>query len=653
MRLIRLQLQNFGSFQGEHGPFPLKNLGLVAVRGKNGAGKSTVPGDALVWGLFGETAARRVTKTNDSGLKADDVINETVGRDCVVVVDFVGIDGQDYTAQRWRKAKIGKSRKRTNGVRLLRGTEVVSEVDPNKIQADINRVLGMDRELFCQVVVRGQEDAYNFCQSTPDERSEILTRIEGVEELSEWEDRMRVHGRELAKGQVDLEGEIAGWTRAAAMYGTEELEAQAHYWERQREEQVTKLQESLESSQAAVAQRQEQVAKKPEYERGLQAIDEQMAALVDSPEPEVLLQWRQYRETSTQALGAAQADERQAQGVLARQAQLGAACEACGQAITEEHKAQRQVELQAQLTTAQAAGQEAQAAVQQADEAIAQAQGVHDQARQEAGDQRTELATRRGQLVQVLERIATVEQEDKTGGTADRFEAQLSEYLNQPNPFASQIEDMQKRMGETQELILEADGKLKQIRIDIELVEWWLRSIPSMKAWIFDTVVQELTAAANRWLGIFTGGLCWVQIESVSTTKAGATRDRIAVRCFLWNPDRTITERDFRKWSVGQKRRISLSVDLALASRLAQRAKVRSNLLILDEVDRDLDAEGRQQLLLVLQELQAEHESVIVISHAPEFRTSGAHHLWDVTLTPQGTQINVTGALQDGLDHAA
>ncbi|UCF48545.1 MAG: hypothetical protein JSU89_15495, partial [Myxococcales bacterium] len=106
--------------------------------------------------------------------------------------------------------------------------------------------------------------------------------------------------------------------------------------------------------------------------------------------------------------------------------------------------------------------------------------------------------------------------------------------------------------------------------------------------------------------------------------------NEITVRVFRFNPDGKITERNFRSWSGGEKRRVAWGIDFGLSRLIAARARKRYDLLILDEVFRHVDAAGGEAVVEMLQELRQERSSIFVIEHDGAFQSNFEHH-WMVT----------------------
>jgi DNA repair protein SbcC/Rad50 len=80
-------------------------------------------------------------------------------------------------------------------------------------------------------------------------------------------------------------------------------------------------------------------------------------------------------------------------------------------------------------------------------------------------------------------------------------------------------------------------------------------------------------------------------------------------------------ERVYESFSGGERTRINLALRIALARLLAHRRGAESRLLAIDEPE-GLDAEGFERLAAVLDRLEAEFDTVLVISHHPDLRTA-------------------------------
>lgn len=657
MRLLRLRAVNFGPFAYTPLDLDLAEQGLVAVVGvnatdagfdANGVGKSSIL-DALMWGLFGETSTRRESTSSDSGLKGDEIVNETVGKDCIVEVFFETTAKGVTRVRRWRKAKPDPDSKRGSGADVADVVDgvaaIVENLDKSNVQAEIDRRLGFDRALFSQTVVRGQEDTFTFAQATPKERFDILTQIEGLEELDGWDERFRARGRLLAHELAVLQGAVAGKAQTVAVYreqAARDAEAAAR-WEADRAARLGALEARRADATAAQTATQARLAAKAQYEARLAQIDQALAALVVPGDPPELTAWEQHAQALATQIAVARAErDRTSKQITRASEQRDGVCDACGQAVTPEHIAAHRARLEADAAAIDAR-------IVEASTSATEAAGIIRSARQQVEQVRATVMGQRGQLdyerTTLLGAIGAARAEEgnlhRLNAQIVQLDADIAATRAAANPVVSSTDHAEALARLEAELATARDDEARKAS-EAGLCDWWVRNIPSLKAWIFDSVVGEITREANRWLAVLTGGLCWTEIAATSTTKAGDVRDRIALRCFRWNADGSVTEREFRQWSGGEKRRIALAIDWALAARLSQRAKGVCTFLALDEVDRHLDAAGRAGLLSALDILRTEKETVVVVTHDADMRAK-PDVTWRVTKKPTGSVVEVIG----------
>jgi DNA repair exonuclease SbcCD ATPase subunit len=158
-------------------------------------------------------------------------------------------------------------------------------------------------------------------------------------------------------------------------------------------------------------------------------------------------------------------------------------------------------------------------------------------------------------------------------------------------------------------------------------LEFWVKGFgrEGLKSYVLDARLEEMNAAANEWVRLLSGGTIWVRFESQTATQTGKLSEKLNVRCWRYNPDGTVTERNYESWSGGEKARLDLGIDFGLARLVAARATKRYEMVVLDEVFRHLDAAGRDAVMELLQIIAQEKSSIFVIDHDAEFRGAFEH----------------------------
>lgn len=614
MKFESLRVSNFGVFRGEH-DFSLGGRGLCLVLGdnqdeprmnSNGAGKSTLF-DALDWCLWGKPP---------KGDHADSVVSEGE-KACNVSVTLSG-DGQMVNIARGR---------RPNGLTLTVNGHDHTALDTSETQAKIETLLGLDREVFHAAVLFGQTDMFNFCDAKDAERMSISSSVFQLEQIDEWRERMKERRNEVANrvnaATIESEAVQREWDTWQQVY-VQALDAHTQWAETLAADQAA-ADEALSKARTNAERAAAQVP-------NVEELEAQRAAHFSNPPQQPDLSAVSASLAQAQAWAQQCADQAGTLGGQARaiQSQVKALsgvsegpCPTCYQAITGDHLTQERAKLEHQAATVE---QQADAARLQVDEARALAQqwqaelnryneAWHEQQLQHA--QRGQDIDRQIAGARTLQQAAEHAQADvqrasqhweSIKGATNPHEARRAEATANAQRLGKALQDLK---------VTQAD-----LGADLPYLDWWVAGFgPSgLKSYILDARLGELTDTANRWIGLLTGGTIWVRFESQRKGRtSGTLSNKLTVRVFRHNPDGTTTERNYRSWSGGEKRRVSLGVDFALSEQIAKRAKSSYDLLILDEVFKHLDQAGRDAVAEMLAELSRERSSVYVVDHDATF----------------------------------
>ena len=212
-----------------------------------------------------------------------------------------------------------------------------------------------------------------------------------------------------------------------------------------------------------------------------------------------------------------------------------------------------------------------------------------------------------------------------TTNISDTLQPDLASVHAEPNPFLKAQAGLEGKRASVEGQRAETQGKLDAIDDQLRYYDFWVEGfgLKGLKSYILDTKLGELTDAANQWVHLLTGGTIWVRFET--QTMGRSTKklsNKVNIRVFRYNPDGSISGRNYKSWSGGEKQRVSLGIDFGLSRLVARRARKSYDLLILDELFKHLDQSGREAVVDMLQILRHEKGSVIVVDHDAEFSES-------------------------------
>lgn len=202
-KLAWIMVENFlGAQQAIIINFSEMANGVWFFEGENGAGKSTLM-EALVWTQFGLTIR--------SDMKAGDVINDVVGKNCRCMVGYEN----GVVIERFRKAGKGMQGYDNEpisgtGVKVYRNGVYQAEMEkgePAATQGKINDMLGIDYEKFIKCIIIGQNMAGNFMTGDEKKRLAMIEEMIGMERFDDFLADVRDKKKEL-KDQADQQQSI-------------------------------------------------------------------------------------------------------------------------------------------------------------------------------------------------------------------------------------------------------------------------------------------------------------------------------------------------------------------------------------------------------------------------------------------------------------
>lgn len=598
----------------------LDSRGLILIQGvnnddpsakSNGAGKSSIV-DALFWVLYGETAR---------GVGGDDVINDTVGKDCHVSV--LVEDGADsFEISRGRKSKeiknalIVKQILPTGNLDLTKGTD-------KETQKVVEKIIGSSKEVFTAAVYAGQEKMPDLPGMTDKQLKLLIEEAAGVEVLSEAYTEARARALTADSAQKTATAELTN-ARLAVTSAEDELKAaeeQKALFESQRKDKaklelakVPAIKADLDATTAALAAMPNEAALVSKIGLLQISLDEQKG------EQKTLDAHNAAASKIEREIAAAMATltsgKKQLDGEVTRLADIdsivGKPCGECGKAYCahdlEGAKAARTTriaEKKAELLPMATNIRELQGKLKTAQETAATFKvsmtDVSAVAR-ESSETNTVLNDVRARTRQVSTLTAQI----------DALKKAAKAHLEAENPWVKIEADRREKRQKVEKRVGDAEGALFEADKAKELADMAVKVFgpAGVRAHILDTVTPILNDQTSDYLGVLADGNIHATWNTLAKTAKGDLKEKFNIEV---TNDKGA--KSFAGLSGGEKRKARVASSMALQDMVATRASKPINLWIGDEIDHALDDAGLERLMSILERKARERGTVLVISH--------------------------------------
>lgn len=278
---IKLRISGFTSYtEDEPAEIDFSGFNVACISGPNGAGKSSLL-DAITYALYGK--ARR----------SDEAIINSASKKAEVVFDFV-YEQQTYrivrSLQRGKGSQVELFLLNPNAVDQLSKWKVLTEHSLRETNAKIEQILRLDYDTFINASFFLQGKADLFATQKPRDRKRILASIMGLDQWEVYRERARERIRERQQDVSRCEGSL------------EEIRAELDQ-EAERKANLALLEVRLSAAKAQVADQQ--------------ALLEQQKVIrqkVDEQKRVVALLWEQVRKSKAEEAQTIQRlDEKQRQ----------------------------------------------------------------------------------------------------------------------------------------------------------------------------------------------------------------------------------------------------------------------------------------------------------------------------------------------------
>lgn len=590
MRLKYFCVENFGSYQALE--FYLSSLGLVAVSGPTGSGKSTFA-DIVPWILFGQTSKEggvdEVRQWGASEPTRGTLILETPTGE-VRVTRIRGTAAQNDLY--WTEFP---SMEEARGKNLL------------DTQQLLNERIGMDAETYLLGGYFSQFSAADqFFFAKAKERRPILERIADVStpvSLAERSSTIRKEAKKRLEELTTSRAKLQGWMDALISQKTAS-EGSSTSWEESHQAELDAVSRQAGNFEVGKAQKYGEIlARLERLEQAITPVSEYETALTKNrAEREKLTKKRAEYQKWLPIAAEVRSQLASSEREKARQERLPDSCPECQRPGANPLRAERLAQLTRDISDLSKEYAEAQRVVAALERDL----------RGEADLDRKEREIRQNQAANAVllgkfeaESAALEALEKAPNIYADRL-AQLNKA---ENPYVNQLAEVAKRLDTATKDLAAEDADIHETTQLVASIATLYDLSFVLRAEKLRAAVTELEAGTNSRLEKYFDGVFRVKFLLEDSDKLEVEITNNGHVC------------SFRQLSGGERRQLTLCFWRAMARLAADAAGLSFSLVTMDESFNGLSDELKVKAFRLLEEVAGEAESVVVIDHSPALKS--------------------------------
>lgn len=562
-----------------------------SVSTSNGAGKSSIP-EALLWCLYG------VTKR---GLKADEVVNRVVGKDCFVQVVF-----DDYTVTRFRSHS-----KEGNTLRVFHKDKELTCGTVSATQDLIDNATGLNKAVFEKLFHFGQGDTQPLAAMTDAALKGVLEQALRISCIVDYSTKIKGVLKEekgvlekINAGIKEVDGRIAAFKELSEKYEKqiEEATSRAAFENAKLRKETellgVKIKRCIEEAKINKKILQDIAADLFDVIEDGQGVRdlEEIQRVVDS----LIRRQAESEATVKEHLRLAEKHKEKLIALKAEQDKVkdkvGEKCPSCRKPITEDDISDIFTSLAQKFEKELSRCPELRENLEKAKESFEEA------GRKLLETQELRRVAKSYDATIAEEREARM-QKEMLEKTIKANQAEAEEVARQVKEMASRVAACKKDKATKEEAASEAQDSVNELEILLEIF-----GNGGLKSYILDSVTPRLNELVNEYMAKLDD--MRVEISTRKTLKSGEQRDQFEIT--IHTPAGVSS---FGALSGGERQRVCLALSLAFNKLTREMIKTPLNVLFLDEVVEALDETSAEAMYDLIREFALDVQNVFVISH--------------------------------------
>lgn len=613
MKLKELEVKNFLVFGDDVQKINLDELGLILLEGinddsesfeANGAGKSSLL-EGVVYALYGKTS---------DGSSGDSLINNKVGKGMYVSLTFIK-DGHTYTIKRYRKDKKFKNKS------LLFLDE--KEVTKSSIKATneyLETIIGMDINTYLHSVMFGMEDIVPFTQATDKEKKNILEDVANISIYKKAEDLSKARLKEY-KSRLEIEtnnltshNNVLNSLELANKERRDSLERSIDY-KKNLEDKIKALNEKIDNFDSNGSGMDGTIISDK-----LKAYQHKLNELAIPDMKSTINAYNALREKLV-SLGKdskninAEIDRYKKQIVDLVQSKSNT-CEYCGSVLDEDHKKKEIASLTKLVKEDNLKIQSIESDISnnkdnylELKNKVSNYNELLDKYKQDSAKINSKISELNASLVKIN---SAVSEYNSWNEQVKNLKNALSSVTapKESTDYESEISKEKESMKKIQEKIDNLNSKINSYTDVVSVY-----SDKGVKSQVLDLILPYLNQRANYYLSDLSENTISIKLNPQTKAGNGNVSEKLNI-----DVDNLKGSKEYAHNSTGEKKRIDLSISLALQDYVLTQSDMQTNFIAYDEVFDGLDGAGIDKLITILRNRVKKVSTIVVVSHNSELK---------------------------------
>ena len=612
LNIKKIEIENFRSIQDKvslnivPGLFSIEGINYDEESSGNGAGKSTIL-SALYWCLTGNALTNEVL--------ADEVVNIRAGKDCKVIIYIDSEQGEIKITRTRKDAEYG------NALFLEIAGQDLSCHKMADTQARLNQIIKIPEDLLKSTIIMtsGMESA--FSELSPQQRVQAL---ESIRDYSLWDKVRDTANKDIKDYNKEIQDKALEMSQYSGSINTYNKMLESEKVNLNNLKQTTdldNLQTKINTNNDAIKDLNTKITQKETELANLKTSSQPKSASITKVDTSKL-------DTITQEANKLKADIQSAEfDKKSKQRDIETIdkwfkndkCPTCGKPLDRtEEEIKKKTEQKQQLiseiaqietnisqinTQIEAKRIEYKAENENIQKQNAEIQNAAANIAKAANEQNQKVMQCSNELTDLNKQKSKLENENVQYTTQiNTFDQKVKEAEEKIANYTTEIEKQSKEV-----LVLEAD--IKKLEKKRQLSDYFYKLLGSkgeLRPFLLNKDIEYLNQCMQKYISVF------FKNTDVELKLNGASIDI--------NISSSGIKKNVSSLSGGEKKRLNLAIQLGLYDLISSTAQVSFNTLWLDEVESEVDQQGIQQLIQIIEDISEKVETVMWITNNPNVK---------------------------------